>query len=213
MCTFSKHIHRIELDDSRVKPDVVGMQCLDAVSLSRLSKVLSQVEAIQIRNVDWTALSPPEQAQLRERLSRFRLLKCIEFDDVVFHDLREVVKIANSFPLLKHISANVSFMKYTEYAVAAAAKLRLPRNVETLELGTTDGVPVVLSSVLADPADPHVTRLHLRNLKVEHLPVVRSAVRKFGPHLLHILLGLDRSSFQHFDQGSPTFSPLPRKPC
>ncbi|KAF6755410.1 hypothetical protein DFP72DRAFT_1122013 [Ephemerocybe angulata] len=197
-CTFSDHIQRIELDDARVKPEVPGVSFTDAMSLSQLSR-LSQVEAIQVRSVDWTALSPAEQGQLRTRLSRFRQLKRLEFDAVVFHDLREVVKIITSFPLLKHLSANVSFTKYTEHAIASAAQLRLPRNVETLELGTEDGIPVVLSSVLesATIADPHVTRLNLRNLKVDHLPLLRTTVRKIGNHLRHVCLDLDRDTWEN----------------
>ena len=208
-CTFSEHIQRIELDDSRVKPNVPGIPFTDALSHSPLTR-LSQVEAIQVRNVDWTALSFPEQSHLRSRLARFKLLKRLELDDVTFHDLREIVNIVTSFPLLQQLSANVSFTKFREHAVAGAAKLRLPRNVEALELATDDGLPVVLASVLASAADadPHVTRLNLRNLKVEHLPVLRNAIRKMGGHLRHVLLGLDRASWEHVDEGTHERSSL-----
>ena len=97
-CTFSKAIQRVELDDSRVKPGVPCIQFMDALSFSHLS-CLSQVEAIQIRSVDWTALNPTEQTKLRRRFAQFKVLKLLEFDDVTFHDLREVVHIINSFPV------------------------------------------------------------------------------------------------------------------
>jgi D-ribose pyranose/furanose isomerase RbsD len=173
---------------------------MDALSFSHLS-CLSQVEAIQIRSVDWTSLNPTEQTKLRRRFAQFKMLKHLEFDDVTFHDLREVVHIINSFPLLKHISANVCFMKYTEHAVAGASRLPIPRTVETLELGTDDGIPVVLTSLLAQSADPHVTRLNLRNLKAQHLPYLSSVVRRVGSHVCHLLLGMERASFVNVDEG------------
>lgn len=198
-CTFSEQIQRIELDDSRVKPDVPCVPFTDALTFSPLSR-LSQVEAIQVRSVDWTALSFSEQAYLRQRISRFKLLKRLELDDVTFHDLREVVHIATSFPLLKQLSANVFFTKMREHAVAGAAKLRLPSNVETLELATDDGIPVVLASVLAADANPHVTRLNLRNLTPEHLPLLKSVTRKMGASLKHVLLGIDGTSWKDLDE-------------
>lgn len=199
-CTFSNSIQRVELDDSRIKPGVPCIQFMDALSFSHLS-CLSQVEAVQIRSVDWTSLNPTEQTKLRRRFAQFRMLKLLEFDDVTFHDLREVVHIINSFPLLKHLSANVCFMKYTEHAVAGASRLPIPRTVETLELGTDDGIPVVLTSLLAQSADPHVTRLNLRNLKAQHLPYLSSVVRRVGSHVRHLLLGMERTSFVNVDEG------------
>ncbi|KAJ2932511.1 hypothetical protein H1R20_g4601, partial [Candolleomyces eurysporus] len=157
-CTFSSSIQRVELDDSRVKPGVPCIQFMDALSLSSLS-CLSQVEAIQIRSVDWTALTPTEQAKLRHRFAHFKMLKLLEFDDVTFHDLREVVNIRLSTPP--------------------------PKNHRNFGTG----------------ADPHVTRLNLRNLKAQHLPYLSTLVRRIGSHVRHLLLGMERTSFMNVDEG------------
>ncbi|TFK18186.1 hypothetical protein FA15DRAFT_675495 [Coprinopsis marcescibilis] len=196
--TIPFHVHRIELDDSRVrKQSTENIQFCDTLSLLQLPCITSGVKSMSIRNVDWTAFSPTEQNHARERLAKFQHLNRLEFDNVVFHDLREVVRILHSFPLIKYLKTDVNFMKYREHAVASAVTLRLPASLKCVEVGPSDdAIPVVLSCISAcaanaGNAEPHVERLSIRGIKVDHLPHVRHTIRKAGSYLHRLTLGLD----------------------
>ncbi|KAF8805448.1 hypothetical protein BYT27DRAFT_7193227 [Phlegmacium glaucopus] len=201
-CTFTHYIHRIELDDLRAKERAQnirsGLQGNDEKVLFHeamaQSHILcfSQVKSMQVKNVDWTALSPIQQGKLRGRLAKFYKLNRLEFQGVIFHDLREVIRVASSFPSLRQLSAHVSFLKYPEYAIASALTLRLPSNVQTIELGTDDGIPVILSCL----ASGNLLALKLQDIKCSHLPYLSTTLKRSEPNLQHVSLGFARETLQ-----------------
>ena len=213
-CTFTSHVSRIEVDDSRARSNgkaswrsgLEGLEGSDEVRFSDAmsqsdAPCLAQVKTIQVRNVDWTALSSTEQAVLRERLAKFSKLNRLEFQDVVFHDLREVVRIVGSFPILQHLTANVSFMKYLEHTVASAVTLELSSNLHSVEIGTDDAIPVVLSCIAACDGPEHVRGLQLRNIKQNHLQYVHRMLKKSGKNIQNLMLDFSYERCSWIGQG------------
>jgi hypothetical protein len=150
---------------------------------------------MQVKNVNWTALSPMEQEKLRGCLARFSRLNRLEFKGVIFHDLREVIRIVSSFPSLRQLSVHISFMKYLEYTIASTRTLRLPSNVQTIELGTDDGIPVVLSCLGGNKEKSHILTLKLQNIKRSHLQYVSTTLER-SDNLQHVSLGFAPETLQ-----------------
>ncbi|KAF8173917.1 hypothetical protein BJ912DRAFT_991521 [Pholiota molesta] len=190
-CTFTNFITRLEMDDSRGgktsdgrTTNAGGQQGRgqrieaeknvvfnEAMAHSNL-KCLAQVSAIQIRNVDWTTLSPAQQTSLRAQLRKFSQLRRLELHDVVFHDVREVVRILASVPSLHHITVPSS----------ASNALR------SIELGTDEGIAVLLNCV-ANSDQPHpLQTMRLRNVENRHLQYIRNALRTSGTHIQRLSL-------------------------
>ena len=215
-CTFTHHIHRIELDDLRtraeeksrdIRPTRQGnderVTFNEAMAQSYIL-CFSQVKSMQVKNVDWTALSPMQHGKLRERLAKFSKLNRLELQGVIFHDLREVIRVVSSFPSLRQLSAQISFLKYLEYVIASASTLRLPSNVQTIELGTDEGIPVILGCLAGREEEPHVLVLKLKNVKYSHLQYISTTLKKSKPNLQHFSLGFARETLQTIDTGSST---------
>jgi len=174
-CTFANHINRIEVDDRRERmreqssrrlsikdrPELTrGEEVLFSDTMSQTDiPCLAQVRSLQVRNVDWTGLSLAQQVVLRGQLAKFSKLDRLEFQGVVFHDLREVVQIVNSLPSLYHLTANITFMKYLEHTMSAAKTISLSTSLRSIDLGTEDGIPVVLSYVASRDGPQHVVGL------------------------------------------------------
>lgn len=205
-CTFTHYIHRIELDDLRAKERAQDIRPAlqendervpfnEAMAQSHIL-CFSQVKSMQVKNVDWTALSPIQQETLRGRLAKFSKLNRLEFQGVTFHDLREVIRVASSFPSLRQLSAYISFLKYPEYTIASALTLPLPPNVQTIELGTDDGIPVILSCLAGRGEEPHVLALKLQNIKCSHLQYISTTLKRSEPNLRHFSLGFARETLQ-----------------
>jgi len=210
-CTFTHHIHRIELDDLRtrleeksrdIRPTRQGnderVTFNEAMAQSYIL-CFSQVKSMQVKNVDWTALSPVQHGKLRERLAKFSKLNRLELQGVIFHDLREVIRVVSSFPSLRQLSAQISFLKYLEYVIASASTLRLPSNVQTIELGTDEGIPVILGCLAGREEEQHVLVLKLKNVKYSHLQYISTTLKKSKPNLQHFSLGFARETLQTID--------------
>jgi hypothetical protein len=153
---------------------------------------LAQVRSIQVRNVDWTGLSLAQQVVLRGQLAKFSKLDRLEFQGVVFHDLREGVQIVNSLPSLYHLTANITFMKYLEHTMSAAKTISLSTSLRSIDLGTEEGIPVVLSYVASRDGPQHVVGLKLENIKSSHLQHIRNALRKLGRNLQRLSLAFEK---------------------
>ncbi|KAG2018310.1 cytoplasmic protein [Coprinopsis cinerea AmutBmut pab1-1] len=197
--TIPPYIHRVELNDARVESDhndttteayfMDTLACLD----------LPTLRSLKISNVDWTTLPPPRHTEIRRQLSKFQNLQHLEFDNVTFHDFREIANIIKLFPHLNHLSTNVSFMKYREHAIASALPHPLPQTLRHIEVGSDDAIPVVLGWLAANTTPfqkyerdtNHIECLSIRNVRMDHLPHIRNAIRRVGPHLHHLSLGLD----------------------
>ncbi|KAF9484855.1 hypothetical protein BDN70DRAFT_872122 [Pholiota conissans] len=204
-CTFTNFITRIEMDDAKIqgtqkiyggqfrvetKPEGRGQQenvgensnimFNDAMSHSGL-KCLSQVNAIQIRNVDWTSLSPVQQASLRSHFSKFSQLRRLEFHDVIFHDVREVARITRSLGAsLHHLTANISFLKYLEHNLALTTSCTIASSeLRSMEIGTDDGIPILLNCLANSGGSHHnkIQELKLRNVENKHLQYIKSALK------------------------------------
>jgi hypothetical protein len=207
-CTFTHLIHRIEFDDSRAKEkrqdvrpsprgnDHDGKVLFNEAMAQSHILCFSQVKCIQVKNVDWTTLSPVQQEKLRGRLAKFSKLNRLEFRGVIFHDLREVIRIVASLPSLRQLSAHISFLKYLEFNIASASTTRLPPNVQTIELGTDDGISVILSCLNGSKEKPHVSVLKLQNIKCNHLQYISTALERFEPSLQHLSLGFAWEALQ-----------------
>jgi len=207
-CTFANHIKRIEVDDRRkrsreqggrrlsFKDQLEGTSGEEVLFSDTMSQIdipcLAQVRSIQVQNVDWTGLSLAQQVVLRGQLAKFSKLDRLEFQGVVFHDLREVVRIVNCLPSLSHLTANITFMKYLEHTMSAAKTLSLSTGLRTIELGTEDGIPAVLSYVASLDGPQHVVGLKLEKIKSGHLQHIRNAFRKLGRNLQRLSLAFDK---------------------
>jgi hypothetical protein len=228
-CTFTNFITRLEMDDSRGGKtsdgrttnaggqqgggqrieDEKNVTFNEAMAHSDL-KCLAQVSAIQIRNVDWTTLSPAQQTSLRTQLRKFSQLRRLELHDVVFHDVREVVRILASVPSLHHITANVSFMKYLEHNLALPVPSNASNALRSIELGTDEGIAVLLNCV-ANSDHPHpLQTMKLRNVENRHLQYIRNALRASGKHIQRLSLDFTHEKVSLVSEGSKTFSPLAR---
>lgn len=212
-CTFKNHVRHIELDDCKARDDSsqrpqvspthrleenhARSQSDDELFIDAMSKsdlpCLADVRSIQVRNVNWTSLTPQDQATLRHHLAKFTKLERLEFHDVVFHDLREVVRIVHLFPALRHLTANLTFMKYLEHNIDSASKLKMPNQLRSLELGTDDGIPVVLTCVESGHNTPHVFGLKLQSIKAHHLQYIRMVLRHSGKQLKKLSLAFERA--------------------
>jgi hypothetical protein len=124
-CTFTHHIQRIEFDDSRVKKWTQDVRpphqrndekVLFNEAMAQSHILCSQVKSMQVKNINWTTLSPMKQEKLRGQLAKFSRLDRLEFQGVIFHDLREVIRIVSS----PQLSAHISFLKYLEYTITSA---------------------------------------------------------------------------------------------
>lgn len=191
-CTFGPYVSRIEIsDDERLCGDSADARLYAALTSHTLGR-LTHVESIRLRKIDWTTFSLAEQSEIAVCLASHKRLKCLVFDSVVFHDLREVVRIAHCFPLLEHISASIHFSKYPEYTIPAATTLHLPSSIKTVELYTQDATQVFLSC-LCRHSSLAGTNLGVRTLKLfsmtrKDLPYVTNTLRQLGPILRHLLL-------------------------
>ncbi|KXN86074.1 hypothetical protein AN958_10550 [Leucoagaricus sp. SymC.cos] len=198
-CTFTKYVNCIEVDDARApenqqqhdRNDFVFHKIISSSLFSRFS----HIKALRIRNVDWTLLPPFEQDRLRDHLASFRELRSLEFDDVMFHDLREIARITALFPL-QHLVTNVQFSKYMEYTIASAAILTLPHTLETLRVGTDDAIPALLSTQLKAL---RLNTLICGDVKFWHLQYIGDALQNLGDHLRHLRLGFSDREGQWFN--------------
>lgn len=196
-CTFTNYVNCIEVDDAQARNghlqdddhEFSFHKTLSSFSFSRFTRI----ESLRIRNVDWTLLPPSEQDRLRQHLASFTRLKALEFDDVMFHDLREIVRITSSFPSLNHLVTNVEFSKYMEHTIASAGTLTLPSYLDTLRLGTDDAIPVLLSTTFKGS---RLKRLILDDVKFWHLQYVGSALRSLREVLRHLHINFSRGEGQ-----------------
>lgn len=212
-CTFTNYVRRIEMDDLRIRTKDREQGCVldngieHSVEWVPCKKAMSRphppcfagVHSIQIRNVDWTSLPIAEQVTFRVTLASFSKLNRLEFQDVIFLDLCELLRIVNSIPSLHHLSANVSFMKYLEHTLASASTMSWPNNLRSFETGTEEGLPVMLSCMMNDPG--HVSVLKLLNLKSSHLLYLKKTLKKLGKKIQHLVLGFDSENANWANQG------------
>lgn len=191
-CTFSSHVSRIEVDDTRERKQKKrrGLRTSgreDSVTPAIFTeamdlKCLAQAAELQIRNVDWTLLPQAQRTELRAQLARFTRLRRLELDGVVFQDLREVARILGALPALYHFTANVSFATYRE-----SAGRDVSCSVPSLELGTDDAIPVLLGAVGG------LRAMSLKSVHKEHLPYIQHALRgRLGTHLESLAIHLKK---------------------
>ncbi len=196
-CTFTNYVSCIEVDDAQAKggtqqinnDELMFHKIMSSSSLSRFS----HIESLRIRNVDWTLLPLSDQDHIRKRLATFTKLRSLEFDDVMFHDLREITRITILFPSLGQLVANVQFCKYMEYTISSAATLSLPNYLQVLRLGTDDAIPVLLSSTLKGSG---LSTLILDNVKFWHLQYIGGALLDLGCSLRHLKIHFSRTEGQ-----------------
>jgi hypothetical protein len=72
----------------------------------------------------------------------------------------------------------------------------MPSNVQTIELGTDDGIPVMLSCLGGNKGKKsHVSMLKLQNIKCSHLQYV-STMLEGSDNLQHVSLGFAPETLQ-----------------
>lgn len=214
-CTFTNHVRHIEVDDAKVKTCWKGTEGDGEQRLS-FKEAISRphppcfigVQSIQIRNVDWTRFSIHEQGVLRDHLAKFVKLGRLEFRGVVFHDLRELVRIVDSFSALQHLTAYVSFRKYIEHTLVSAHTLGFSRNLRSIELGTEDSIPVVLSCIAGREGQGHLQVLDLQNIKPDHHQYVKQVLKKSGKHIQDLTLGFANEKIPLASHGTSQSFPL-----
>ena len=127
-----------------------------------------RADTIRLQNICWTAISFPDQKLIMQSLGRFGSVRQLELDQMVFHDLRAVVSIVGVFPRVKNVTANrITFLKYKDHVLVSAAKLQMPRQLQSLHLGGGDEVLVFLSCLVSQPG---LELSGLRTLTVESVP-------------------------------------------
>ncbi|KAH9481206.1 hypothetical protein JR316_0005726 [Psilocybe cubensis] len=201
-CTFVNKIRCIEVDDSKTVRKVDGdergadergdgMTFFEAMAHSHFS-CFAQVRTLIVRNVDWTKHPLRHQATLRTHLSKFHQIDRLELHGVVFHDMREVVRVVDAFPALYHLTANVTFMKMLEHTIASEMTNHLTNKLGSLDLGTDDSIPALLSSVVSADRNPcSIRELNLQNIRSDHLKYVQNALERAGSNLRHLSLGFE----------------------
>ena len=212
-CTFSEQIERIEVDDARrrrlrktrsrspspstkariTEPENLPLSFMDMISLLCSVAPNVSIHTLSIHNVDWTSLSLQQRTRLRHDLaSSFHGIHSLELCDATFHDTREVTRILEVFPQLKHLTADVKFTKY-------AAHLRLSSGLgaalKSLDVGTDDAIQVFLASA-------KVEALTLRNIKLDDFKYIHPFMKKEGAKLKDVHFELDAKNF-------PTDKPPP----
>lgn len=205
-CTFTRYVNCIEVDDAKAKgggqageeDDFLFHKFISSAPISRFS----HIESLRIRSVDWTLLPPSEQDRLRERLATFTNLRSLAFDDVMFHDLREIARITALFSSLCCLVANVQFSKYMEYTIASATTLALPTSLEVLRLCTDDAIPVLLSSSFKES---RLSSLILDNVKFWHLQYVGNALRGLSGSLRHLEINFSKGGVQWINSSTCNF--------
>jgi hypothetical protein len=160
------------------------------------------VESIQISNVDWTFFSMNEQSTVRNNLARFVGLDQLELQGVVFHDLREVVRIINVLTTLHHLTANISFKKYLKHTVSLATTLQLSGNLRSLETGTEGGIVAMLGCITANDNGQKLRALKLHNIKPGHLPYMKILLKKSGRNLRRVVLDFANDEIPIMNQGA-----------
>lgn len=198
-CTLVPYVRRIEMDYFGVDASADQLSLYDSLYLSHLPL---QLESFRLANFDWMTCSPQDQSAILRRLSKFSTLKYLELHGVTFHDLRSLLRLVASFPSLQDLSAHVHFLQYLKSTCSSAEHLRLPTNLRSIELGTADGIPVVLSCLSASGHPSHLQTLHLHNLTSAELDYVRFALQVVGTGLRHLLLGFSNGQRPRRLQGS-----------
>jgi len=220
-CTFTNYITRVELDAlpppskslcnsarvthnsaEKATRDIVDATLVfgDAMGQAHLAR-LAGVRSIAIRNVDWTTMAPAQQRLLRNRLAELAHVRRLEIIDATFHDLREVVRIVESFPKLECLKAGVVFTKYLDYAIGSAATLRLPDQLRSLELGTENSIPVVLTSLIAQGKSSSVQALTLKDVQAFDLPYIHSTLQQGGQIMQHVSIAFGWNRTEHISAG------------
>lgn len=215
LCTFTNHVRRIEIDHLRVRgkeADVgkVGSEVVDSHYGGMMIETMllphppcfRGVQSIRVCNVDWTLFSVNEQTIVRNNFSQFARLDQLELQGVVFHDLREVFRIINDLETLQHLTVNISFTKYLQYAISLAQTLRLPSNLHSLEVETEDGIAAMLSCIMASHDTQKIRILKLRNIKPVHLSYVKMLLKKSGRSLQHLVLGIVNNEVSRMNEGA-----------
>ena len=219
LCTFTNHVRRIEMDDLRtkVKEGEVLETGSEAVARGMMFEMMllphppcfAGVQSIRISNVDWTFFSMNEQSTVRNNLSRFIRLDRLELQGVVFHDLREVVRIVNVLTALQHLTANISFKKYLEHTIPLATTLRLTSNLRSLETGTEDGIAAMLGCITASDDAEKIQVLKLHNIKPGHLPYMKSLLKKSRRNFQRVDLDFANDKTPIMNQGASSSVLLP----
>lgn len=160
------------------------------------------VKSIQISNVDWTFFSMNKQSTLRNNLAKFIKLDRLELQGVVFHDLREVVRIVNDLTALQHLTANISFKKYLEHTISLATTLRFTSDLRSLETGTEDGIAAMLGCITACGDAEKIQVLKLHNIKPGHLPYMKLLLKEAGRNFQRVDLGFANDKIPIMNQGA-----------
>ncbi|EKM78902.1 hypothetical protein AGABI1DRAFT_107349 [Agaricus bisporus var. burnettii JB137-S8] len=191
-CTFVNCVNCIEVDGALATEEICQSDDLELPFhniLSMSSSFLAHIESLRIRNVNWTLLPPSDQDQLRQRLASFSRLRTLEFDNVTFQDLREVVRITSCLPPLSHITVNIEFSKYVEHAISSATALTLPSNLKVLRLGSDEAIPVLLNTTFKDS---RINRLILDGVKLWHIEYIGCGLQSLRTVLRHLQINFSR---------------------
>jgi hypothetical protein len=196
LCTFVNCVNYIDVDGAQTSEGKFSSDDTDFpfYRILSLSSFLTHIKSLRIRNVNWTSFPLSDQNQLRQHLASFTELCTLEFDNVMFHDLREIVRITSSFLYLSYIVINVKFSKYVEYAISSAAALTLPSHLKMLRLGTDEAIPVLLNTTFKGS---RISRLILEGVKLWHLSYISSGLRNLREVLQHLQINFSRGK-DHF---------------
>ncbi|KAG5634200.1 hypothetical protein H0H81_002917 [Sphagnurus paluster] len=187
-CTLTRYVSHIEIDGSS-KPSNASAPTVSAIiesiSIIQHSR-FSRITSVRLQNIDWTALHFQEQTAIKRSLSRMTTLTRLEFHRIEFHDLREAARMLASLPSVRHTTfSHILFTKYADQAVAAAARLRLPTHLTSIELGPGDAVPSVLACLATHSIHeaPCIRALSINGLRRDDVAHLNSALSVIGPQL------------------------------
>jgi hypothetical protein len=209
LCTFVNCVNYIDVDcaersEGKIPSEDTEFPFCRIFSLP--SSLLTHIKSLSIRHINWTSFSPSDQNQLRQHLASFTELHTLELDNVMFHDLREIVQITSSYPHLNHIVVNVQFSKYMEYAISSAAALALPSQLETLQLCADEAIPVLLNTTFKGS---RISRLILDGVKLWHLPHIGSGLQNLRDVLQHLQINFSTAKDHSVTVGELTLIACP----
>ncbi|KAF8176721.1 hypothetical protein K438DRAFT_1846652, partial [Mycena galopus ATCC 62051] len=115
--------------------------CTFTFSVCRLSITVETHAGTVLRlsNLDWTCFPVFQQSIVESGLTRLTHLAKFELHSMTFHDLKDVLRVANSFPFLSHIRLiDVHFSKYLEYNISSAKTHQIPFAWQVVEIDAGD---------------------------------------------------------------------------
>ncbi|KAJ6512689.1 hypothetical protein C8R45DRAFT_325385 [Mycena sanguinolenta] len=174
-CTFASSVFHLSVaggTNAETAPEAF-YRLVTSLAFGRLA----HVRFLRLSNLEWTSFSVLQQSAIESGLARLTHLAKFELHSMSFHDLKDALRVASSFPFLNHIRfVDIRFSKYLEYNISSAKTYRIPRGWQIVEIDSGEAIPSFLHCLCANLA---IAPLGIQLLKILHTdPVHNSCVEE-----------------------------------